>query len=225
MLSALRSRGAQPGGGLLACIIAALVGAGTLAMRPDLTTAQVRVPEAGSVALRDLRAARSTRVTDQAETQRRRDDAAQAVPVVYDHARVAVDRVAGLLREAYSAMAVEMQAIAEARKSLQDRIDGSGDSDREVDYSFALAAELNNRCQRAQLEFANSLQIQGMPVDFDALDRLGYRTEVAQVLGDVLQSVYERPVVESRQRAQSRAAGVDLRSPRQERGYKFRGSG
>ena len=92
MLSALRSRGAQPGGGLLACIIAALVGAGTLAMRPDLTTAQVRVPEAGSVALRDLRAARSTRVTDQAETQRRRDDAAQAVPVVYDHARVAVDR-------------------------------------------------------------------------------------------------------------------------------------
>ncbi|MAO83125.1 MAG: hypothetical protein CMH50_04470 [Myxococcales bacterium] len=217
MLSALRSRGAQPGGGLLACIIAALVGAGTLAMRPDLTTAQVRVPEAGSVALRDLRAARSTRVTDQAETQRRRDDAAQAVPVVYDHARVAVDRVARLLREAYSAMAVEMQAIAEARKSLQDRIDGSGDSDREVDYSFALA-ELNNRRQRAQLEFANSLQIQGMPVDFDALDRLGYRTEVAQVLGDVLQSVYERPVVESRQRAQSRAVrGLTLRSPRQER--------
>jgi putative nucleotidyltransferase with HDIG domain len=208
MFSDLRRRGAEPTHGLLAVLIAFLVVGGTLAMRPDLTSAKVHIPQVGEQSRRQVSAWRSLRVPDRVKTEELREKARRRIEAVYDHQPDLVVRQTRLLREAYSVLAVEMAGIERARKALQDRLDeGGGDAE------LAELATINTRRKRAQLAALQSWGISDARIDFDGLDSLGYNRPVADALAEMLHAVYRRPVVAERKLVSQRASnGVLLRS-------------
>jgi len=208
MLSDLRRRGAEPTPRIIAVLLIFLMIGGTLAMRPDLTSAKVHIPEAGEQARREVRAWRSLRVPDRVETERRREAAQRKVEAVYDHEPDLVVRQTRLLREAYSVLAVEIASIDQARQALQDKLDkGAGES------ALGDLAAINTRRKRAQLTALQSLGISEVRIDFDGLDPLGYNRPVADALSEMLNAVYRRPVVAERKLVSQRAPnGIVLRS-------------
>ena len=123
MLSDLRRRGAEPTPRVISALLIFLVIGGTLAMRPDLTSAKVQIPAVGEQARREVRAWRSLRVPDRVETERRREAAQRQVEAVYDYEPDLVARQTRLLREAYSVLAIEMASIERRRQELQAKLD------------------------------------------------------------------------------------------------------
>ncbi|MEE2836245.1 MAG: HDIG domain-containing metalloprotein [Myxococcota bacterium] len=208
MLSDLRRRGAEPTPRVISALLIFLVIGGTLAMRPDLTSAKVQIPAVGEQARREVRAWRSLRVPDRVETERRREAAQRQVEAVYDYEPDLVARQTRLLREAYSVLAIEMASIERRRQELQAKLDEGADPG-----ALGGLDAINTHRKRVQLSALRSLGIAGVRVDFDGLDPLGYNRPVADALSEMLHAVYRRPVVAERELVSQRAPnGIVLRS-------------
>ena len=208
MLTDLRRRGAEPTPRIVSALLIFLVVGGTLAMRPDLTSAKVQIPPVGEQSRREVRAWRSLRIPDRVETERRREAAQRKVEAVYDYEPDLVARQTRLIREAYSVLAIEMTSIDQSRQDLQKKLDQGADPSAldELDT-------INTRRKRAQLTAMRGLGIADVRIDFDGLDPLGYNRPVADALSEMLHAVYRRPVVTERKLVSQRAPnGIVLRS-------------
>jgi membrane-associated HD superfamily phosphohydrolase len=104
----------------------ALVLAGTFAPTFRLSTKEYAV---GDIAQRDIQAARELIVEDEASTQKRRQDASEAVPSVYDfdpnvlgEMETTVAEVSALLDELWHSGDLQLESKAEKRRLIEEKL-------------------------------------------------------------------------------------------------------